>query len=217
MDQPEDTAQDQPQEQPDYNALYSQEQSACQHQFRIATPHGTLAGQDHQQEQGDGRCRCANEVGEQGAVSGADIIDRGSNAQQPNESQHVQIDELGVQIHEKDDHQRRTEQADQPGIQRTVKDAEVCVDQHVQHGVQTLHQRIAERDLCAAAVAFSPEPAPAENRDQIPFPDGRAAGHAVGIVPPQGFLLGQPVDTDVQKAADGCTKGKDDAVQQRIA
>ena len=38
----------------------------------------------------------------------------------------------------------------------------------------------------------------------------------MGVVPPERFLFGQTVDTDVQKAADRRTKSKNDAVQQYI-
>ena len=109
----------------------TEEQAACQHQFCVAPSHGTFAGQNYQQEQRN-RCRCgSDQVGEQRAISGADIVNRNRNAQQPDESNHIQTDQLGVQVHEKDHDQSRTEQTYQSRIDRLFKDAEIGKDQHV--------------------------------------------------------------------------------------
>ena len=49
---------------------------------------------------------------------------------------------------------------------------------------------------------MSHEPQVAEQRNVIVIRDGRAAGRAVGAGPHDGFAPGQPMNADVEEAAD---------------
>jgi len=125
------------------------------------------------------------------------IIDGFSQAEQGNKPGYAQIDQLCVQIHEKNHNQRRKEQADENCRKRIFQNAEPGKYQNVEYCIQAFYQGVAERNLCAAAVTFSAEPAPAENWYQITLSDWCAAGHAVGLIPPQGFIFGQAVNTHI--------------------
>jgi len=117
-----------------------------------------------------------------------------------------------VQIDKGDDNQGADEGK---GNQPLECDAVFPEEQEGEDGGDRLHQRVAESDPLSAIPAPPPKKDVTDHGYVVIEPDGLAAARAAGSGRNDGLLLRQPVNENIEKAADrGAQNGEKDLHQE---